>query len=266
MSKTLKRIFAALLCVVCVSAVFAACSKQTDAKRILKLGLDSSFPPMGFRDNSGNLVGFDLDVAQEVVKLLDNYDEVQFVPIEWAAKDTELNSGNIDLIWNGFTMQGREGDYAWTVPYMNNEQMIVVKEGSTIQTIADLAGKVIVVQNDSSGLAAVESNAAVTSGLKSLTKVADYETALMELETGAADAMVVDKVVINYKIEQGKKGLSILKDTLGKESYGIAFKKENTALRDQVQEALFKLKENGKLAEISTKWFGSDITTVEAAQ
>lgn len=262
MSKTMKRIFAAVISVVLVATLFASCTGGNDEKRVLKLGLDASFPPMGFKDDSGKLVGFDLDVAEEVVKLMDNYDKVEFIPIEWTAKDSELNSGSVDMVWNGFTMQGLEDDYTWTEPYMSNEQMIVTKEGNEIKTIADLAGKTIVVQDDSSGMKVVEKNEEVMGLIKTLTKVADYETAILELESGSADAMVIDKIVIEYKIKQGKTGLSILEETLGTEDYGVGFKKGNTELRDQVQEALNTLAENGKLAEISTKWFGSDITTV----
>lgn len=262
MSKTMKRIFAAVISIVLTAALFTSCTGGSGDKRVLKLGLDASFPPMGFKDDSGKLVGFDLDVAAELVKLLDDYDEVEFIPIEWSAKNTELNTGNIDLIWNGFTMQGREADYAWTEPYLKNEQMIVVKEGSEIKSVADLAGKVVVVQDDSSGLKAVEKNETVMSTIKTLNKVGDYENALMELESGAADAMVIDNIVIDYKIKQGKTGLTILRETLGAEDYGIAFKTDNTDLRDKVQTALNTLAENGKLAEISTKWFGSDITTI----
>lgn len=262
MRKTLKRVFTGVLSVALAAVLFAGCSNGKTDGKILKVGLDSSFPPMGFVDNKGDLVGFDIDVAKEAVKLMEGYDDVKFIPIDWNAKDTELSSGNIDLIWNGFTMTGLEEKYEWTTAYMNNKQTVVVKEGSAIQTLADLAGKVVVTQEDSSGMKAVEGNEAVMSSLKKLNKVGDYENALMELESGSADALVVDQIVINYKIAQGKKGLAILEETLGDEEYGVAAKKGNTELRDQVQDALNKLAENGKLAEISTKWFSSDITTI----
>lgn len=262
MTKTMKKIFAAVISVVMVATLFAACSGQTE-KKVLKLGLDSSFPPMGFTDDTGKIVGFDIDVANEAIKLIDGYDEIQLVPIDWNTKDTELSAGNVDMIWNGFTITDAIRDsYAWTEPYMKNQQTVVVKADSDINTLADLAGKVVISQSESSGLAAIKSNEAIMSSIAKLNEIDNYENALMELESGSADAIVIDQTVIEYKIKQGKEGLKILEETLGQEEYGVAFKKDNTELRDKMQAALEELAKNGKLAEISTKWFGSDITTI----
>lgn len=262
MKRNIKRLFASLLAVVIVGTLFAACGKAGGTKE-LKLGFDPSFPPMGFRDNDGKYVGFDIDLAEAVVDELADYDELKLVPIDWDSKDAELASGNIDVIWNGFTMHTgtRDEDYTWTKPYMKNQQKIVVKADSPYQSSADLAGKIVAVQKDSSGLAAVESNADFKASIGKLNQISDYESALMELDAGSADAVVMDKVVIDYKISQGKTQFRVLEEAFAEEEYGIAFKKGNTELCGKVEAALAKLAESGKIKEISTEWFGSDITT-----
>lgn len=264
MRKTAKRLIATLLMVILAVTLFAGCTNGKTEGAVLKLGLDASFPPMGFKDDKGVLVGFDLDVATEAVKLMDGYTSVKFVPIEWSVKDTELDAGNIDMIWNGFTMHvdNRDEAYEWTTPYMKNKMNIVVKEGSPIKAVADLKGKIVVAQAGSSGLDAAKGTPALMDNIAKLNEVPNYENAMMELESGSADAIVVDKIVIEYKIAQGKKGVRILEETLKDEEYGVAFKKGNTDLRDKLQTALNTMAENGKLAEISTKWFGEDITVI----
>lgn len=262
MKKTLRKLFASFLAIAMVATLFAACGKS-NSSNTLKMGFDPSFPPMGFRDNSGSFVGFDIDLANAVVEAMDGYDKLELVPIDWDSKDTELSSGNIDVIWNGFTMHTgtRDDDYTWTKPYMKNQQKIVVKADSSYKTSADLAGKVVAVQKDSSGLAAINDNPTFKASLGTLNQIGDYESALMELDAGSADAIVMDKVVIDYKISQGKTQFRVLDEAFAEEEYGIAFKKGNTELCDKVEAALTALAEKGKIKEISTKWFGSDITT-----
>lgn len=262
MKKTLKRISALALAVMLVLTLFAGCGGSSEGKK-LKLGFDASFPPMGFKDGK-NYVGFDIDMANEAVKLIDGYDGIELVPLDWDSKDSELSSGNIDMIWNGFTMhvKGRDEQYTWSEPYMKNNQVVVVKKDSSISSIADLAGKTVGVQKDSSGLAAVEDTPEVKATFKDLVQIGDYESALLELESGSIDAVVMDEVVIQYKISNGKDNVKILDASLAQEEYGVAFLKGNTELRDKVQKALDTMTENGKTAEISTKWFGKDITTL----
>lgn len=262
MKKSMKRLFASVLAIVLIGTLFAGCGKTNNGTS-LKMGFDPSFPPMGFRDDDGKYVGFDIDLAEAVVAELPEYSKLELVPIDWDSKDAELSSGNIDVIWNGFTMHTgtRDTDYTWTKPYMKNQQKIVVKADSLYQTSADLAGKVIAVQKDSSGLAAVDSNPDFKASIGKLNQIADYESALMELDAGSADAVVMDKVVIDYKISQGKTQFRVLDESFAEEEYGIAFKKGNTELCEKVETALSKLAESGKIAEISTKWFGSNITT-----
>lgn len=235
-------------------------SVKSDGKFVV--GFDQEFPPMGFVGDDGQYTGFDLDLAAETAKRLG----LEFVPqpINWDAKDMELESGNIDCIWNGFTMQGREDAYSWVGPYMANKQVFVVDAASDIQTLADLQGKAVEVQKDSSGLSALsdESNKALKDGFSSLVEVADYNTALMDLESGACDAVCMDEIVAAYQIKSSGKSFRILDESLSDEAYGIGFKKGNEALAEQVKDTLLKMQEDGTLAGISEKWFGKDITTL----
>lgn len=223
------------------------------------VGFDQEFPPMGFVDENGEYTGFDLEVAEEVANRLG----MKFVPqpIAWDAKDMELDSGTIDCIWNGFTMTGREDAYTWSEPYLKNAQVFVVTDPS-IKTRDDLNGKIVEVQTDSSAEAALKEDEALTATFAQLQTVPDYNTAIMDLQQGAVDAIAMDKVVASYQIEGRGEELTILGDELQAEDYGIGFKLGNTALRDKVQSTLEEMASDGKLAEISNKWFGEDITTV----
>lgn len=223
------------------------------------VGFDASFPPYGYQED-GEYVGFDLDLAQEVCKR--NGWELVKTPIDWDAKDMELNSGAIDCIWNGFTINGREDDYTWSDAYLNNKQVFVVREDSGIETEADLAGKVVDVQTDSSAQAALDDNQDLVSTFANLQVIPDYNTGFMDLESGAVDAVAMDIVVASYQIEKRSAAFKILDYEIAAEEYGVGFAKGNEALRDQVQSALEEMAKDGTLAEISTKWFGEDITTI----
>lgn len=224
------------------------------------VGFDQDFPPMGFVGEDGEFTGFDLELAAEVASRLGK--EVVYQPIAWDAKDMELESGTIDCIWNGFTMNGREDDYTWSEPYMENNQVFVVKADSGISTKADLAGKVVDVQTDSSAEAALNDDPDLMNSFGQLVTVADYNTAFMDLESGAVDAIAMDDIVASYQIEQRNADFVVLEETLAAEEYGIGFKKGNEELRDQVQAALEEMAADGTLAEISENWFGKDITTI----
>lgn len=223
------------------------------------VGFDQGFPPMGFVGEDGEFTGFDLEMAEEVANRLGL--EIKYQPIAWDSKDMELDSGTIDCIWNGFTMNGREDSYAWSDPYMENDQVFVVKKDSGISTGADLAGKAVEVQVDSSAEAALNDNQELSSTFGELITVADYLTAMMDLESGAVDAIAMDSVVANYQIQKTGKDFVVVEDAISAEQYGIGFKKDNTELRDKVQEVLNEMASDGTTAEISTKWFGKDITT-----
>ncbi|MEG7530896.1 MAG: amino acid ABC transporter substrate-binding protein [Hungatella sp.] len=224
------------------------------------VGFDQDFPPMGFLDDKGEYTGFDLELAREVAKRLG----LEFVPqpIAWDAKDMELSSGTIDCIWNGFTMNGREDAYTWSAPYMDNSQVFVVAKDSGITTWADLAGKTVEVQADSSAEAALKDNSALAGTFGMLQKTPDYNTAFMDLEMGTVDAIAMDVIVAGYQIEQRKADFIILDETLASEKYGIGFKLGNDALKDRVQKTLEEMAADGTMRAVSEKWFGVDVTTI----
>ena len=226
----------------------------------LIVGFDQDFPPMGFVGDNGEYTGFDLDLAKEVASRLGL--EYRAQPIAWDSKDMELESGNIDCIWNGFTITGREDDYTWTTPYMANKQVFVVANDSDIKSQADLAGKVVEVQADSSAEAALKENQDLANTFGQLLTTPDYNTAFMDLEQGAVDAVAMDVIVAGYQIKQRNADFKILDDSLSEEEYGVGFKKGNTELRDKVQGALEEMAADGTLAKISDEWFGEDVTTI----
>ena len=222
------------------------------------VGFDAEFPPYGYKDDNGEYVGFDLDLAQEVCDR--NGWTLKKQPIEWNSKDMELNSGSISCIWNGFTMNGREDDYTWTKPYVDNSQVVVVRKDSGITQLNDLSGKVVAVQADSSALAALtgedasEENKALCETFKDLQQVGDYNSAFMNLESGAVNAICMDIGVANYEIESRGDKFMMLEDRLSSEEYGIGFKKGNTELRDKVQATLLDMLADGTFDEIAEKW------------
>ena len=234
-------------------------ANTTDGGTLI-VGFDQDFPPMGFVGDDGEYTGFDLELAQEVAKRLGL--EYKAQPIAWDSKDMELESGNIDCIWNGFTMTGREDDYTWTEPYMANQQVFVVANDSDINSQADLAGKIVEVQADSSAEAALKEAPELTATFKELLTTADYNTAFMDLEQGAVDAIAMDVIVAGYQIQQRNADFKILDDSLSEEEYGVGFKKGNTELRDKVQSTLEEMAEDGTLQEVSEKWFSKDVTTI----
>ena len=224
------------------------------------VGFDQNFPPMGFVGDDGEYTGFDLDLAKEVCER----QGWEFVaqPIAWETKDATLNSGEIDCIWNGFTMNGREDEYTWSDPYLDNQQVFVVRSDSGIESEEDLAGKIVDVQTESSAQAALDDNPELADTFGTLQVIPDYDTGFMELESGAVDAVAMDIVVASYQIESRGADFTILDESIASEEYGIGFAKGNEALRDTVQVTLEEMAADGTMAEISEKWFGEDITTI----
>ena len=220
------------------------------------VGFDAEFPPYGYKDNaSGNYTGFDLDLAKEVCAR--NNWTFKAQPIDWDAKDAELDSGSIDCIWNGFTIDGRENDYTWSSPYFDNKQIIVVKSNSNINSLDDLAGKTVETQKDSSALAALKGdNKTIADKFATLTEVADYNTAFMDLESSACDAVAMDIGVAEYDIKNkaNPADYKILSDYITTEKYGIGFKKGNDALRDTVQATLLEMFKDGTVFKIAQKY------------
>lgn len=248
------------------SAVESKADETTTAaaenKSTFTVGFDQDFPPMGFVGDDGEFTGFELELAAEVAKRMGK--EIKYQPIAWDAKDMELTSGNIDCIWNGFSIQGREDKYTWSKPYMKNDQVFVVKSDSSIDSIEDLAGKTVEVQTDSSAEAALKENTELANTFGKLQTVADYNTGFMDLEMGGVDAIAMDSVVANYQItKRGGNGFTVLDTPLSSEEYGIGFKLGNETLRNEVQKALEDMKADGTMKTISEKWFGKDVTTLE---
>lgn len=248
------------------SAVASKADETTTAasenKTTFTVGFDQDFPPMGFVGDDGEFAGFDLELAAEAAKRMGK--EIKYQPISWDAKDMELTSGNIDCIWNGFSIQGREDKYTWSKPYMKNDQVFVVKSDSSIDSIEDLAGKTVEVQTDSSAEAALKENSELANTFGKLQTVADYNTGFMDLEMGGVDAIAMDSVVANYQItKRGGNGFTVLDTPLSSEEYGIGFKLGNETLKNEVQKALEDMKADGTMKTISEKWFGKDVTTLE---
>lgn len=222
------------------------------------LGLDASFPPMGFTDPRNEIIGVDIDLAKAVCEKLGM--EFEAKPISWDAKEMELNTDKITCIWNGLTMTPERNEaFEMSRPYMSNKQVIVVMNDSPIAGKADLAGKIVAAQKDSSGLEALQKDEICSSIADNAAKeYEDYVTALMDMETGRCDAVVMDSVVAEYYIPISGKPMKVLEDTMAEEQYGIAFKKGETALKDAVEKALSELAAEGKIAEISQNWFDTD--------
>lgn len=222
------------------------------------LGLDATFKPMGYTDESDQIVGFDIDCAEEVCARLG----VKLVkqPIDWDTKEQDLDSGKIDCIWNGMSINASRAEVMnLSEAYMKNEMVFVVAAGSPIASQADLDGKTVAVQSGSSAQEILQS-----SGLNiTENALATNVECLQQLELNLVDAVFMDSVVANYEIKESGKDYVLLPDGLEEEEYAIGFRKNDQALRDKVQEILSGMKADGKLGEISEKWFGSDITTVK---
>ncbi len=221
------------------------------------VGLDDNFPPMGFRDEKGALVGFDIDLAREAAKRLGA--EVEFKPIDWNAKEAELGGKRVDVLWNGLTItEPRKEKIAFTAPYLENRQIVIVAANSPLKTKADLAGKVIGVQEGSSAVEAIDKDAAGKT-LKELKKFGDNVTALMDLSTGRLDALVVDEVVGRYYTAKKPGEYTILDEHFGTEEYGVGVRKDDAELLGKLQQAMDAMKQDGAAARISTEWFGKNI-------
>jgi polar amino acid transport system substrate-binding protein len=266
----MKKIFiVALATLLFVSSAFSSpVSESADnsleyvvKKGVFVLGLDDSFPPMGFRDENNEIVGFDIDCAKEVCKRLGV--ELKCQPIDWNAKEQELATKQIDCIWNGFTITPeRQEALTFSEAYVGNAQVIIVKSDSSIKTLSDLAGKAVGVQAGSSGQVALESSGDLYKSIKGEVEFKDFLTALMDLEIGGVDAVVIDLFVANFNIKDSGKSFRILEESLEAEEYGIGFRKGDEKLCTAVEDALKAMAKDGTLAQISTRWFGADITTV----
>lgn len=235
---------------------------ETLSKDVLIVGLDDAFPPMGYRDENGEIVGFDIDLANALGEKIGK--EIEFQTIDWNMKEAELNAGNIDFIWNGYSISDeRKAQVDFSVPYLKNKQIIITLAESGINTKADLAGKTVGAQSGSTAVDAVEDEPEVLETFKD-GKVVTYETnndVLMDLEAGRIDAVVADEILVRYYIsKKGEEKFKILAEDFGEEEYGVGMRKGETELVETFNKAYEELKADGTAAEISKKWFGEDIT------
>lgn len=259
-----RSIFGLMLVVVLVAGLFAGCNNASKTEttannddKTFVVGLDDSFPPMGFRDDKNEIVGFDVDLAKEVGKRLGM--EVVLQPINWDTKELELDSGNIDVIWNGLTITDeRKQAMDFSDPYLKNDQVIVVKKDSPIKTKADLAGKNIGLQKGSSAYDAFTADP-ISKEVAALNEYPENVSALSDLGIGRIDAVIVDSIVARYYITSENADFVILSESLSPELYGVGIKKGNTDLQTKIQDALDAMIADGTAATISTKWFGEDI-------
>ncbi len=232
-------------------------------KTTFTVGFDAEFPPYGYKDENGEYTGFDLEMAQAVADL-EGWELVK-QPIDWDAKDMELSSETIDCIWNGFTMDGREDDYTFSDPYIDNSQVFVVRTDSGINSAEDLKGKNVGTQKDSSALAALESdeNKELKDSFQQLTQYGDYNTAFMDLEAGGIDAVALDVGVADYQLENRKGEFKKLEKPLASEKYAIGFLKGNDALKDVVQADVYKLYDDGTVTKLADKYGLTDFVVID---
>lgn len=265
----MKKKILSILLVAMTAVTVVGCAKKEDKTGLVKIkdkgeivvGLDDTFVPMGFKNDKGEITGFDVDLAKEVGKKLGV--NVKFQTIDWSMKESELNDGNIDLLWNGYSITDeRKEKVAFSNPYLDNKQVIITLSNSTIKTKGDLSGKKVGAQNGSSAVDSVEKEKDVLNSFKD-GKLVTYESnndALMDLEAGRVDAVVGDEILIRYYTSQrGENKYKVLDENFGNEEYGVGMRKGDTDLQKELQQALDELKEDGTSKKISEKWFGENI-------
>jgi len=248
----MKKLVVLLLALAMIFA-FAACGAEEESAEVtFTVGFDAEFPPFGFINDEGDYDGFDLAMAEEVCNRLGWTFVAQ--PIAWDAKDAELESGNIDCIWNGFTMNGREDQYTWSEPYYDNSIVMVVRADSGITSLADLADKHVITQAGSSALSALEDNAELTATFAELLECADYNSAFLELSSGSVDAIAADVGVANYNMANKDGDFVILEEAVSAEQYGIGFLLGEEDLAAQVWETVQEIAEDGTMDEIAQNY------------
>ena len=224
---------------------------SADAQKLI-VGFDAEFPPFGFVAEDGSYDGFDLAMAKELCSRLGW--EFEAVAIDWNSKDAELSSGNINCIWNGFTYTGREDQYTWSDPYVDNSIVLVVKADSGIASLADLAGKSVMAQAGSSAVDAIDANEEFKASLKEVVQLPDYNTGFMDLDSGSVDAVAADLGVATFNISSKDGAYVILDEPLSTEQYAVGFLLGNTELRDAVNAELLKMAEDGTMMSIAQNY------------
>ncbi|NLI88902.1 MAG: amino acid ABC transporter substrate-binding protein [Epulopiscium sp.] len=261
----MKKRLSILLAIILATTMLTACgSKQKTGIEGIKergkmvVGLDDSFPPMGFRDDNNEIVGFDIDLANEVGKILGV--EVELKPVVWETVAMSLNNGDIDMIWNGYTIsEARKKEVLFSEPYLTNQQIIVVGPDSDIEGKADLAGKTVALQAGSTSQDALEKDVEVFESIEDVRKFENNVDALLDLKVGRVDAVIVDSVVGRYYTSLHPEDYFVVDDSFMDEFYGIGMRKEDKSFADAINQALEELRENGTAGEISKKWFSEDV-------
>lgn len=237
-------------------------AKKADVKAKIVVGLDDNFPPMGFKDEKNQIVGFDIDLAKEAAKRLDR--PVEFKAIDWSSKEAELKSKRVDILWNGLDItEKRKENMMFSDPYMENRQVVFLRKDSTLEVKGekDLAGKVVGTQAGGTTEEYIDATPAFKNSMKEVKRYADYIACFMDLENGRLDAVVCDEITGRYYISKHPDKLKALDVVIGPVSdFGIGFRKEDKALRDEIQKALNEMKKDGTMAKISKAWFAADIT------
>ncbi|WP_313638122.1 amino acid ABC transporter substrate-binding protein [Paenibacillus sp.] len=245
-----------VLLMIMVITALAGCSASGSKDGKLIIGIDDKFAPMGFRDENNEIVGFDIDYARAAAEKMGK--EIIFQPIDWSAKESELNSGRIDMIWNGYTITDeRKEKVLFTKPYLENSQVIVVLADSSISKLKDLAGKEVGLQSLSSAADALNENP-IKDKIANISEFPDNVLALTDLKTKRLDGVVIDEVVARYYMSKEPHAFKLLDESLAPEQYGIGIKKGNEALLEELQKALDEMNSDGTAEEISTKWFGEN--------
>ncbi len=269
MKKKLTVLVAAVAALALSAVMLAGCSgggdaqksdASADGKTVLTVGFDQGYPPYGFVGDDGQFTGFDLELAKAVCEK--NGWELKLEPIDWDAKDALLGSGNINCIWNGFTMEGREGKYEFSEPYMLNEQVVVVKANSGIKSLEDLKGKVVLTQADSAALDVLEDpegKKALADTFKELQTIGDYNNAFLQLESGIVDAVACDLSIADYQMSAKSNAYAKL-DPLSTEHYAVGFKLGNTEMAKQVTDTLRELDKDGTIKKLCEKYAEYGIT------
>lgn len=258
----MRKLIALIVLVMMAGSILAGCGStgtKAPAKNKIVIGLDDSFPPMGFRDEKNNIVGFDIDMAKEAAKRLGM--DVEFKAIDWSSKEAELNGKRIDALWNGMNItEERKKNVLFSEPYMESKQLIFVLAGSPIKSATDLAGKVVGVQQASIGEEVVLKDVKLKSSLKDFKQYADCIAAFMDLKTGRVDAVVTDEILGRYYMSKEAGKYVAIEQPLGEVgTYGVGFRKDDTELCNKVQAVLDEMKKDGTSAKISKQWFGADI-------
>ncbi|MDN6639413.1 MAG: amino acid ABC transporter substrate-binding protein [Tetragenococcus sp.] len=249
--------------------LLGACTAGEDEQAVkdadVVVGLDDTFVPMGFRDDEGNLTGFDIDLAEAVFALNDT--EVAFQPIDWSMKETELKNGTIDMIWNGYSQTPeREEDVAFSDPYMQNSQLLVTAEGSNIDSTDEMEEKILGAQEGSSGYNSFNQDSKVLKDIvegESATLYDSFNEAFIDLENGRIDGLLIDRVYAEYYLRQNDQedDFNLIETPYEDENFAVGVRKDNEELLEEINDGFKELQDNGEFAEISEEWFGEDVST-----